>query len=371
MSTSTPAAAVLLLGDCPAMQGVRTRIGNWAPTPCPILILGETGTGKQVVAQEIHSSSDRGKQELVVLDCSSVTGDLCISELFGHKKGAFTGAIADRAGLVEHAKEGTLFLDEVQDASPALQALLRRLIETGEYRQLGGDATKHADARIIMAMNQRPQDLIRQGVLRSDLYHRIKHFEIELPPLRERGDDVVKIAEHYVRYLAKTYRRPIVDLDGYSKEKMRSLRWPGNVRELRGCIERAVVDDTSTGAAHPLRIRWWPEEDGDVSRRTRRSGSLGNVSTDHVCFESLCMDALAKGESPLAGLQRGATAVGRPVEQLCREAVRCTVTYHLNRGVTRGQPLQKAVMTTFGIGRSANKSRLWLEITALVRQECS
>jgi transcriptional regulator with PAS, ATPase and Fis domain len=234
-----------ILGTNPKMKEISDLIAKVAPTPTSVLIRGESGTGKELVARAIHRHSTLKNQPLVTLNCTALSPALLESELFGYKRGAFTGAHADRKGLFEKAHGGTMFLDEIGDMSLEVQAKLLRTLQTGEIRAVGDIQTRTVSVRIIAATNRDLEKAIREGAFREDLYYRINTFTITLPPLRERIEDIAFLAECFLqRARAKVNKR----VESFSPEAMMLLRgysWPGNLRELENIIERAVVLTTS------------------------------------------------------------------------------------------------------------------------------
>ncbi|HEX8460231.1 MAG TPA: sigma-54 dependent transcriptional regulator [Segetibacter sp.] len=212
-----------------------------APIDTTVLLLGETGTGKEVFAQAIHNASQRTSKSFIALNCSAFTKDLLESELFGHKAGAFTGAVKDKKGLIEEANTGTLFLDEIGEMPVDLQSKLLRVLETGEFIKVGDTKTTKVNVRIIAATNRNLQGEVKEGKFREDLYYRLNVFAIELPCLRERKEDIALLADYYIKILAaKTNKK----LTGITKEALKLLeghRWKGNIRELKNVIERAVI----------------------------------------------------------------------------------------------------------------------------------
>ncbi len=230
-----------IIGNNPKMKEIAELIAKVAPTPTTVLIRGESGTGKELVARAIHRHSALSNQPLVTLNCTALSPTLLESELFGYKRGAFTGAYADRKGLFEKADGGTMFLDEIGDMSLEIQAKLLRTLQTGEIRAVGDMRTKKVSVRIIGATNQDLERAIREGAFREDLFYRINTFTITLPPLRERIEDIPFLAEFFLqRARAKVNKK----VDAVSPEALMLLRnysWPGNLRELENIIERAVV----------------------------------------------------------------------------------------------------------------------------------
>ncbi len=223
------------------MARIFELIDNVAPTRSNILLLGESGTGKSLIAEIIHASSPRKDGPFLSINCSAIPETLLESELFGYRKGAFTGAVADKKGLIQMADEGTLFLDEVGDMPPALQAKLLKVIETGEAMPLGDTKPRSSDIRLITATNQDLERKIREGSFREDLFYRINVIEITIPPLRQRAEDIPLLAEHFVRKFARENGKDVRGVSDEAMQVMLNYNWPGNVRELANVIERAVV----------------------------------------------------------------------------------------------------------------------------------
>ncbi|MDP3611744.1 MAG: sigma-54-dependent Fis family transcriptional regulator, partial [Rubrivivax sp.] len=203
-----------------------------ALTDLPVLIEGETGTGKELMAKAIHHFSARKQQTFLAQNCGAITDDLLLSELFGHKRGSFTGAISDRLGLFVAAHQGTVFLDEISDISPAVQVGLLRFLQDGEVKAIGSDSTKHADVRIIAASNRPIRQLVEEGKFRRDLYYRLKGFEISIPPLRERPEDIPVLTDFLIKKYSEVFSRNIPGVASQAQQKLRSYAFPGNVREL-------------------------------------------------------------------------------------------------------------------------------------------
>lgn len=224
-----------------SMAEVVNLAGRVAPSKATVLILGESGTGKELLARLIHSLSPRSHRPLVTVNCAALPESILESELFGHEKGAFTGAFQRRIGRFEQADGGTLFLDEIGDLSPSVQVKLLRFIQEGEFQRVGGTATLHADVRLISATHKDLQSAIREGTFREDLYYRLNVVTLQVPPLRERREDIRPLVDHFLRRYAKENGKKI---DGVSREAMDLLLkydYPGNVRELENIVERAVV----------------------------------------------------------------------------------------------------------------------------------
>ena len=211
----------------------------------PVIVQGETGTGKTTIARWLHRQGPRAAQPLVEVNCSALPETLAESELFGHERGAFTDARTARMGLFEAAHGGTLFLDELPSLSPLLQAKVLTTIEDHSIRRVGGNKTIPVDVRLVAATNRELKELVAQGRFREDLYHRLDLYRIIIPPLRERGEDILKLAELLIRQLCQRHRLPLKKIDAAAKQKLLGYRWPGNVRELAHELERAIVFEES------------------------------------------------------------------------------------------------------------------------------
>ncbi len=227
--------------DDPSMAPVVNLLNKVAPTSASVLILGENGTGKSVLASEIHRRSDRRKEAFITVSCPSLSQELLESELFGHVKGAFTGAVSDKPGKVEVADGGTLFLDEIGELPPAIQPKLLRLLQEREYERVGDHRTRKADVRIVTATNRDLEAMVKTGQFREDLYYRLNVITLRVPPLRERKMSLARLAEGHLRYLSKSMGR---DIDGFDESALAAIEayaWPGNLREMRNALERAVI----------------------------------------------------------------------------------------------------------------------------------
>ena len=230
-----------MIGQCPPMQKVFDMISHVAPAPCNILVTGESGTGKELVAQAIHQNSPRSKNKFLPINCGSIPEGLLESELFGHVKGSFTGAVSEKRGLVQEADGGTLFLDEIGDMPLALQIKLLRLIQNRQVQKVGSTKLESLDIRIIAATNQDLAERIEQKLFRKDLYYRINVVEIKLPPLRQRSSDISLLASHFLKHYGCLLQKEITDFDPQVLRLFQRYPWPGNVRELENVIERAVT----------------------------------------------------------------------------------------------------------------------------------
>ena len=230
-----------LQSDSPKVRAVYEIAAKVATADAPVLLRGESGTGKSVLARWIHSLSLRSRQPFVVVNCPTLSEELLTSELFGHTKGAFTGAVRDQPGRVEAAEGGTLFLDEIGDLSPALQAKLLRFIEEKEFERVGENKTRHADVRTLAATNLNLEGQMRKGLFREDLLYRLNVVELELPPLRQRPEDILRLAQRFLVFFARSARRPTPELSKAAQAALIAYDWPGNIRELRNTVERAVI----------------------------------------------------------------------------------------------------------------------------------
>jgi len=239
-----------IIGNSPALESVLEEVQRVAPTDSTVLIQGETGTGKELIARAIHDSSSRFARPFIKLNCAAIPFDLLESELFGHEKGAFTGAIAQKVGRFELADKGTLFLDEVGDIPPGLQPKLLRVLQEQEFERLGGTRTHQVDVRLVAATNRNLVDMVKRNEFRSDLYYRLNVFPIPLPPLRDRREDIPALVAHFVEIYARRMDKQIEHISPETMSAMVSYQWPGNIRELQNFIERSVIL-TSGNVLHP------------------------------------------------------------------------------------------------------------------------
>jgi formate hydrogenlyase transcriptional activator len=230
-----------VIGKSPALRAVLEQVKRVAPTDSTVLIQGETGTGKELIAQAIYNSGSRRGHPFVKLSCAAIPLELLESELFGHERGAFTGAIATKIGRFELADNGTLFLDEVGDIPLALQPKLLRVLQEQEFERLGSNRTHQVDVRLVAATNRDLMEMVNRGQFRDDLYYRLNVFPILLPPLRERREDIPALVEHFVEFFDRRMGRQIEYIPPETMSALSSYQWPGNIRELRNLIERAVI----------------------------------------------------------------------------------------------------------------------------------
>ena len=238
---STRAEYFNIIGASKQMQTIYETIESVAKSDANVLIVGESGTGKELIANAIHYNSLRSKKPFIKVNCAALPKELIESELFGHTKGAFTGAHADKEGLVQHAAGGSLLLDEIAEMPVELQPKLLRVLQERSYRKIGSEKTYAVDFRLISSTNRPPADAIRDGLLRDDLFYRISTITIHVPPLRERTEDIQLLTDHFLNTYAKKYERSITGVSQAAYQRLFSHAWPGNVRELQNVIERAVL----------------------------------------------------------------------------------------------------------------------------------
>jgi transcriptional regulator with GAF, ATPase, and Fis domain len=250
-----------IIGSSAALESVLDQVELVAPTASTVLIEGETGTGKELIAHAIHNASQRCGRPFIKLNCVAIPLDLLESELFGHEKGAFTGAVAQKIGRFEMADKGTLFLDEVGDIPPALQPKLLRVLQEQEFERLGSGHTHKVDVRLIAATNRDLFKMIARSQFRSDLYYRLNVFPIFLPALRERREDIPSLVTHFVRLFSRRMGKPVESIPPETMAAFQCYSWPGNIRELQNLVERAVIlsrDGTLPNPLHKRRLEVVP-----------------------------------------------------------------------------------------------------------------
>jgi len=241
-----------IIGNSPALEFALAEVERVAPTDSTVLVLGETGTGKELIARAIHNISSRCGRPFVKLNCSAIPFDLLESELFGHEKGAFTGAVAQKIGRFEMADTGTLFLDEIGDLPLALQPKLLRVLQEQEFERLGSGRTHRINVRLVAATHRDLTEMVARKEFRSDLYYRLNVFPVVLPPLRERREDIPQLASHFVEVFARRMGKRIDHIPQDILDAFISYAWPGNVRELQNLIERAVIRSNDGVLPNPL-----------------------------------------------------------------------------------------------------------------------
>jgi len=273
----TPRRFEQIIGSSPALESVLEQVQRVAPTDSTVLIQGETGTGKELIARAVHDLSSRFGRPFIKLNCAAIPFDLLESELFGHERGAFTGAIAQKVGRFELADKGTLFLDEVGDIPPGLQPKLLRVLQEQEFERLGGTRTHHVDVRLVAATNRNLVEMVKRNEFRSDLYYRLNVFPVPLPPLRERRGDIPALVEHFVEIYGRRMNKQIEDISPETMSAISSFHWPGNIRELQNFIERSVILSSGNSLHAPLaELAHSPE--------TESSGAvtLEDAERDHI-----------------------------------------------------------------------------------------
>jgi transcriptional regulator with GAF, ATPase, and Fis domain len=230
-----------VIGAEGGLRAVMDRVGRVAHSPAPVLIFGETGSGKEVIARAVHARSPRALAPFIRVNCGAIPSELIDSELFGHERGSFTGAVAARRGWFEQAHQGTLFLDEIGELPPAAQVRLLRILQDGELLRVGSEEPTRVDVRVVAATHRNLDEMVRRGAFREDLWYRLAVFPIHLPPLREHPEDIPAMAEHFARRAAERFDLPLRLPDAADLAALSAYSWPGNVRELGAVIDRAVL----------------------------------------------------------------------------------------------------------------------------------
>ena len=278
-----------LIGECPAMKELKAQMMRVAATDANVLITGANGTGKDVVAHALHQLSDRARKPFVNIDLGCIPENLFESELFGYEKGAFTDAKNAKEGRIETADGGTLFLDEIGNLNLPMQQKLLTVIEKRETQRIGSNKVSHVDVRILAATNAHLREKVGEGTFRQDLFYRLNTIELHLPPLRDRGEDIVLLAEYFLKIYSGKYSLGDVRLGASAKQKLLKHTWPGNVRELQHCIERAIVlGDKTELAAEDIRL-----EDSVVASGT----SSGSIKVDSLNLQTLEREAIKRAIS--------------------------------------------------------------------------
>ena len=293
-----------IVGGSPALRAVLLAVKTVAPTDSTVLLLGETGTGKELFARAIHNLSPRKNHTFVRTNVAALPTTLLESELFGHERGAFTGAAVSRAGRVEVANRGTLFLDEIGDIPAEMQPKLLRVLQEREFERLGSTRTQRVDVRVVAATNRDLEHMVEEGSFRSDLYYRLNVFPIAIPPLRERAADIPALAKHFVTHYARRMGRAVPAIPDAAMEALQQWTWPGNIRELQNVIERAVIQTPGSTLMLPLQ---------DLQPKTRRSASAPAVKrapTLKDAEKETILRALRESGGVIAGPEGAAARLG-------------------------------------------------------------
>ncbi len=268
-----------IIGNSPALESVLELVEQVARTGSTVLIQGETGTGKELIARAIHNLSARCGRPFIKLNCAAIPFDLLESELFGHERGAFTGAIAQKIGRFEMADKGTLFLDEVGDIPPGLQPKLLRVLQEQEFERLGSTRTHQVDVRLVAATNRDLTAMVKRNEFRSDLYYRLNVFPIPLPPLRARREDIPALVEHFVGIYAHRMNKQIDQISPETMCELTSYAWPGNIRELQNFIERSVILSSENILRPPLSSL---NADAAATAESQQAVTLEEAERDHI-----------------------------------------------------------------------------------------
>lgn len=291
-----------LIGDSAAFNWVIQQVGRVAPTDSTVLICGETGTGKGVVARSIHNFSSRRHAPFIKLDCAAIPAALLESELFGHERGAFTGAVAQQLGRFQMADRGTLFLDEIGELPLELQPKLLRVLQDREFERLGGARTIPIDVRVLAATNQNLLQMVQSRRFRADLYYRLNVFPIDVPPLRARSEDIPALAKHFVAKYSREMNKPVESIPAEVMEVLRLHDWPGNIRELENFIQRAVIMSSGPTLRPSLtQLQQVGQADSSTANRT-----LAEAQREHI------LEVLRQTKGVLGGNQGAAARLGLP-----------------------------------------------------------
>lgn len=293
-----------MIGDTPVMKRLYATVEKLAEVNCTVVISGESGTGKELVARALHDYSPRREAPFVAVDCGALSETLLESELFGHEKGAFTGATQRKPGVMEQAHGGTLFLDEICNISDAMQVKLMRAIEQQRVQRLGGTTSAGVDIRVIVATNRDLKKMVERGELRHDFYHRLNVINLQVPPLRERRQDIPALVEYFVAEFGQRYGRQVQGFDRESLREMCDFDWPGNVRELRNAVERCVIL-----AEGPL-LNWRPQDIGPRAENpllrfsAREFVSLEELEQEYIRHVLQCLDGKKTKAAQVLGIDK-------------------------------------------------------------------
>ena len=295
-----------IIGNSAALESVLEQVEQVAPTSSTVLIEGETGTGKELIAHALHNASQRYGRTFIKLNCAAIPLDLLESELFGHEKGAFTGAIAQKIGRFEMADKGTLFLDEVGDIPPALQPKLLRVLQEQEFERLGNGRTHKVDVRLVAATNRDLLKLVARGRFRSDLYYRLNVFPILLPALRERREDIPALVTHFVKLFSRRMGKQVDSIPPETMAAFQSYSWPGNIRELQNLVERAVILSRDGVLPNPL----FQRRTGSINVSIQRPQGYQLSMTSEDSDRALIVETLEQVGWVVGGLRGAAAKLG-------------------------------------------------------------
>jgi transcriptional regulator with PAS, ATPase and Fis domain len=352
-SVARPRVLPLLLGESPALVELRRDIQAAARTDAKVLVLGETGVGKEVVAHLIHAQSPRVSRPFVAVNCSGIPETLLESELFGHVRGSFTGAYRDKPGLVRQADHGTLFLDELGEMSLRMQAVLLRFAETGEIQPIGSDSvTGRTDVRLITATNRDLRKQIDTGQFREDLYYRLNVIQISVPPLRQRGEDVLLLLRYYLQKASEAHRLPVPELTPNAERVLLDYTWPGNIRELKNMTERLVVRASHAPLSVddlPRETRPTPAPIAVIAAPEAPSEAPGRVQR-HVVRPT---DTAERLWQRLLSGEDFWTVVHQPFK--AHELTRDDLAALIDKGLKHTRGSYRALLTTFGLPTSDYK----------------
>ncbi len=290
-----------LIGSSPKFRAVLADIDRIAPVDCAVLIQGETGTGKEVIARAIHEASPRRNRRFVALNCAAIPSALLESELFGHERGAFTGAVTQTQGRFQMADGGTLFLDEIGDMPLELQPKLLRALQEREFERLGSGQTVRVNARVVAATNQDLGELVAKKLFRAELFYRLNVIPMRLPPLRERVQDILPLTEFFVAKFAASFNKPIDSIPEEVVEVLKAHDWPGNIRELQNFIERAVLFSPGSVLRLPLNLKQTVKQNSENT-----SGTLADANREHI------LETLNQTNWMIGGHDGAASRLGLP-----------------------------------------------------------
>lgn len=345
------------IGSSLAMQSVYKTIDAVAPTTASVFISGESGTGKEVCAEAIHKQSDRNNKPFIAINCGAIPKDLMESEIFGHVKGAFTGATTDRKGAAMMANGGTLFLDELCEMELEMQKKLLRFLQTGTFTPLGSNNECKVNIRIICATNRDPMKEVEAGNFREDLYYRVHVIPIEMPPLRDRNDDIIELANHFLKQYAKLDKRKFVGLTQKAEKMLRAYRWPGNVRELQNVIRNIVVlNDEKYVSPEHLPAQFSQSKNQAVTNQATKPISTSeqeSLSQVQEILQNLSDVNMSETESPVTAPPSTPDINIRPMWEIEREVIQQAIDY------CDGNVLNAAVMLELSPSTLYRKKQAW------------